>query len=99
MNNLLNNITWRFIKEGSGKAQPSIRSYLQSISEIIEAVSPKSRTDERRLEIAKNHLLEVKRNVNRLEEKNTFLQEQLNELEEKVKILEEEKNKLLEERG
>lgn len=99
MNNLLNNITWRFIKEGSGKAQPSIRSYLQSISEIIDAVSPKSRTDERRLEIARNHLLEVKRNVNRLEEKNTFLQEQLNELEEKVKILEEEKIKLLEERG
>jgi chromosome segregation ATPase len=99
MNNLLNNITWRFIKEGTGKAQPSIRSYLQSISEIIDAVSPKSRTDERRLEIAKNHLLEVKRNVNRLEEKNTFLQEQLSELEEKVKILEEEKSKVLEQRG
>lgn len=99
MNNLLNNITWRFIKEGSTKTQPSIRSYLQSISEIIDAVSPKSRTDERRLEIAKNHLLEVKRNVNRLEEKNTFLQEQLTELEQKVKLLEEEKNKLLEYRG
>lgn len=99
MNNLLNSITWRFIKEGADKKQPSIRSYLQSISEIIEAVSPKSRTDERRLEIAKNHLLEIKRSVTRLEEKNTFLQEQLNELEEKVKILEEEKNKLLEDRG
>lgn len=99
MNNLLNSITWRFIKEGSAKTQPSIRSYIQSISEIIEAVSPKSRTDERRLEIAKNHLLEIKRSVIRIEEKNTFLQEQISELEEKVKLLEEEKNKLLEDRG
>jgi len=99
MNNLLNNITWRFIKEGVDKKQPSIRSYLQSISEIIEVISPKSRTDERRLEIAKNHLLEIRRSKTRLEEKNTFLQEQLNEMEEKVKILEEEKNKLLEDRG
>lgn len=84
MKNLLNNITWGFIKEG--REQPSIRSYLQSISDTLGSISPKSRTDERRLEIAKNSLLEVRRNVIRLEEKIQLLEEQ-------VKVLEEEKNK------
>jgi len=98
MSQLLNKITWNFIKEGVEKKQVSTKSYIQSISEILNSISPKSMTDERRIEIAKTHLLEIKRNVNRLEEKNNFLQEQLLDLENKVKILEEEKNKILEEK-
>ena len=85
MKQLLNNITRSFIVN-EGRAEPSTRSYLQSISEIINSISPKSRTDERRIEIAKSHLLEVRRSVMKLEERVQVLEEQ-------VKVLEEEKNK------
>ena len=90
MNSLLNNISWKFIKEGT---EPSLRSYLQSISETLNAINPRSTTDYRRLEIAKQHLLEVRRNVKRLEEKVQVLEEQVKVLEEEKKVLEELKEK------
>jgi len=85
MKQLLNNITRSFLIN-EGRVEPSTRSYLQSISEIINSISPKSRTDERRIEIVKSHLLEVRRSVMKLEERVQVLEEQ-------VKVLEEEKNK------
>ena len=63
---------------------PSLASYIQSVSEVLNAVSPRSRTDERRIEMAKSSLKEVRRHTRRL-------QERVNVLEEQVKILEESK--------
>mgnify|MGYP003117289155 CR=1 FL=1 len=68
---------------GESKA-PSLASYIQSISEVLGAVTPRSRTDERRIEMAKNSLKEVRRHTRRL-------QERVNILEEQVQILEENK--------
>ena len=68
---------------GESKA-PSLASYIQSISEVLGAVTPRSRTDERRIEMAKNILKEVRRHTRRL-------QERVNILEEQVQILEENK--------
>ena len=63
---------------------PSLASYLQSISEVLGAVTPRSRTDERRIEMAKQSIKEVRRHAKRL-------QERVGVLEEQVKILEESK--------
>ncbi|NCA22355.1 MAG: hypothetical protein EBS86_14620 [Crocinitomicaceae bacterium] len=84
-NSLLNNITWNFIKLEEN-ISPSVRSYIQSLSETLDTLRPSSTSDKRRLEIARSHLKEVKKHVNKLEE-------QVYDLEEKVKLLEETKNK------
>ena len=68
---------------GESKA-PSLASYLQSISEVLNAVTPRSRTDQRRIEMARESMKEVRRHAKRL-------QERVNVLEEQVKILEESK--------
>ncbi len=66
------------------RTAPSLASYIQSISEVLDSVTPRSRTDERRIEMAKNSLVEVRRHTRRLTER-------VNVLEEQVKILEESK--------
>lgn len=63
---------------------PSLATYIQSISEVLEAITPRTRTDERRIEMARQSLKEVRRHSRRL-------QERVNVLEEQVKILEENK--------
>ena len=61
---------------------PSLASYIQSISEVLGSITPRSRTDERRIEVAKANLKEVRRHSRRL-------QERVNVLEEQVQVLEE----------
>jgi len=92
MNNLLNKITWNFIKEGSG---PNLRAYIRSLTEILNSLSEKniSNSDSIKLRDARNHLQEVRRGVTRLEEKVQLLEEQVKVLEEEKKVLEELKNK------
>jgi hypothetical protein len=68
---------------GEGRA-PSVISYIQSISEVLESITARSRTDERRIEVAKANLLEVRRRTRRMTERVSVLEEQ-------VKILEENK--------
>ena len=64
----LNDITRRFILN-EGSSAPSLASYIQSLQEIILSLSPRTQTERRRVEMAKNHLREVKKHVRRLEEK------------------------------
>jgi hypothetical protein len=71
------------LNEGEAK-RPSVYSYIQSLTEIINNLNPRSQTDTRRLQMAKEHLKEIKRHARRLEER-VFT------LEEHVKILEEDK--------
>lgn len=66
---------------GEHKA-PSLASYIQSISEVLESVTPRSRTDERRIAMAKSNLVEVRRHARRLQERVTVLEEQVQVLEE-----------------
>jgi len=61
---------------------PSLASYIQSISEALHSVTPRSRRDERRIEMAKNSLVEVRRHARRLQERITVLEEQVHVLEE-----------------
>ena len=78
----LNKSTKQFILEEG--YSPSLASYIQSLKEIVFSLTPRSKTEARRIEIAKSHLKEIRLHVRRLQEKN-------NELEERLKILEEEK--------
>jgi hypothetical protein len=100
MNQLFNKITWNFIKEGVDGTTDNVRPYIRNLSEVLSSINLTSLSvaNKERILIAKEHLHRIKLNVNKLEEKNKFLQEQLVELETKVKVLEEEKSKLLEEK-
>ena len=68
---------------GEGTA-PSLASYIQSISEVLGSITPRTRTDERRIEVARANIKEVRRYTRRL-------QERVDVLEEQVKVLEESK--------
>lgn len=69
-------------KELNENSKPSLSSYIQSITEILHSIRPSTKSDHRRLEVAQQHIREVKRSVKKLEER-------LNVLEEQLKILEE----------
>jgi hypothetical protein len=62
--------------------RPSLDSYIQSISEVLQAITPRSRTDERRIEVARANLKEVRRHSRRLQERVSILEEQVQVLEE-----------------
>ena len=72
-------MTRRFLTEGQ---LPSVASFIQSLEEVLTKLRPNTRTDERRVEIAKSHLKEIRRSVHRLQNEVTLLQEQLQVLEE-----------------
>ena len=63
--NLLENITWNFIKES---AQPSVRSFILSVEEKLKALKPSTTSYSDRVATALRDLKEVKKHVNRLEE-------------------------------
>jgi chromosome segregation ATPase len=82
--NKLNELTKSFlINEGN---QPSVHSYIQSIEEALSTLNPKTKSDARRIEVARKHLREVRRQTRRLEES-------VSNLEEKLKLLEESNEK------
>ena len=67
---------------GESFQAPSIDSYLHSLKEALDGLRPSRKSDTRKLEIAKEHLREVRRNVRRLQEKVNLLEERLSILEE-----------------
>ena len=76
----LNTLTRAFlVNEGS---QPGVPSYIQSIEETLSNLSPKTKSDARRIEVAKKHLREVRRQTRRLEESVVNLEDKLKLLEE-----------------
>ena len=67
---------------GEGHNPPSVRSYIQSLTETLKAIKPKSQTERRRIEIALEHVREIKRHTRKLEERVSILEEKLQVLEE-----------------
>ena len=61
---------------------PSLASYIQSISEVLESVMPHTQRDKRKIEVAKANLKEVRRHTRRLQERVNVLEEQVHVLEE-----------------
>lgn len=67
------------MNEGKG---PATSSYLDSISEVLENIMPRSKKDARRIEMAKESLKQVRRQTRRLQERVNVLEEQVSVLEE-----------------
>ena len=76
----LRRLTRQFILN-EGKAVNPL-SYLQSISEVLQNITPRTRTDERRIEMARESLKEARRHMRRLQERVSVLEEQVSILEE-----------------
>ena len=74
-------MTKRFLL-GEKLDTPSLMSYIQSLEEIVYKLRPSSKSEHRRIEIAKEHIRNVKRHSRRLMEKVTALEERLSILEE-----------------
>lgn len=77
----LNKVTKQFVL-AENQISPSLESYVQSLKEIIYSLTPRTKTEARRLEIAKSHLREIRVHTKRLREENSNLQEKLSLLEE-----------------
>jgi hypothetical protein len=72
---------WRdFLNESAD--DKNIFTYIQGLQEIISNLKPKTVAEQRRLQLAKQHLREVKRFARRMENDIGVLQEKLNILEE-----------------
>jgi hypothetical protein len=56
--------------------------YIQGLHEIIRHIKPKTMTEKRRLTLANQHILEVRKYARRMQNKIDLLQEKLNILEE-----------------
>ena len=80
----LNRLTREFLL-GEGK-KPSVETYIQSFSETLAAIMPRSQRDIRRVEIAKSNLNEVRRHCRKMQEQIKVLEEQVNILEENKEI-------------
>ena len=72
---------------------PTVLSSIQTIFEMLSDIRILSQRDTNRVEIAKEQLIKVRRNIKKIQERNNNLQEQIETLEEQVKVLEETKKK------
>ena len=70
---------------GESNNSPSMRSYIQSLGEVLRNLNPKTQTERRRVEIALEHVREIKRHARKLEERVLMLEEKLQVLEEDKK--------------
>ena len=64
--------------------EKTIFTYIQGLQEIISNLKPRTLTEKRRMQLAKQHLREVKRFARKMQNDIGVLQEKLNILEESV---------------
>lgn len=81
--------TKRFLMGEAFQKSPSLKAYIQSLQETLDSLSPRTKGDARKLEVAKSHIREVNRQVRRLEENISLLENENKELNERLNILEE----------
>ena len=62
--------------------EPDLKSYIQSLNDILLSLRPASLKEKRRINMALKNLKEIKRHSKRLEEKLVILEEQVELLEE-----------------
>jgi len=81
-NTLLNNITRNFMYLEEN-VSPSVMAYIQSLSDALDKLRPRSTADKGIIEIAKSHLNKVTKHVIKLEEKVFSLEEVNSSIEER----------------
>ena len=60
--------------------EKNIFTYIQGLQEIISNLNPKTMTEQRRLQIAKSHLREVRKYARKMENDMNSLKEELREI-------------------
>ena len=90
----LDEIIQKFVVSEGKFQEPSLRSYIQALEESLSKMEGRSMTEIRRIEIAKEQVKGVRRQVRRVEEHNAILESSNRELNEKLSILEEKKDKV-----
>ena len=78
-----NNLTRRFLL-GEERSKSSIFTYIQGLQETLTNFTPRSKTESRRVSIAREQLRKIKRYARKLQNEVELLQERLNILEEQV---------------
>ena len=76
------NRDWNRFILGENLDERSIFTYLQGLQEIISNIKPKSMIEERRLNLAKQHLREARQSARKMQNELQVLEERLNVLEE-----------------
>ena len=84
-------IVRNFLLNEGEKVRPSLKSRLLSLEEMISSLVGRSMSENRKLEIVKEQLSNLKKDVRRLEERNSLLEVENKQLQEKLTILEESK--------
>lgn len=79
----------KFIHSEGKFHEPSMNSYIQSLKEQLENMEAKTMREARRIEIAKENLMGIRRHSKRLQEQIGLLESTKKELEEKLTMLEE----------
>lgn len=88
-NSNLDKIIRNFLINEGNNNNPSVKSRFLALEELLSKISGKSLSEFRRLEIIKEQLSGLKREVKKLEERNTLLEEENKQLQEKLTLLEE----------
>ena len=73
---------WRDFLLNEELDERSIFTYIQGLQEIISNLKPRTVSEKRRLQLAKQHIREVRKYARRIMNENMDLQEKLNLLEE-----------------
>ncbi len=81
MNNI-NDLIRKFIKNEGKVTKPALHSYIRSLMDNLDALRPSTVRDRHRVQLAKEHLKEIKRQTRNLEERNRTLEERIKVLEE-----------------
>lgn len=87
----LNGIIRKFLLSEGNFDSPSLKSRISALQELLSKISGKNLAESRRLEIVKEQVLSIRREVKKLEEQYLLLEEENRVLQEKLTLLEEEK--------
>ena len=80
----LRRLTREFLLNEGKKKKPSVRAYAENVIDILTKIKASSQAEQRKIEMAKEHLKDIKSLTRRLEIKIESLERQLEELKKDV---------------
>lgn len=89
--NKLDTVIRHFLLNEGNSSNPSLKSRLFSLEEMISSLVGRTMSENRKLEIIREQISNLKKDVRRLEERNSLLEDENKQLQEKLMILEENK--------
>jgi len=80
----LRRLTREFLLNEGKKRKPSVRAYAENVIDILTKIKASSQAEQRKIDMAKEHLKDIKSLTRRLEIKIESLEKQLEELKKDV---------------